>query len=368
MIKIVDPTQISKLKDDSLFFVKRENHVFGLFKQVKGKSKLVSKSIISLDLSVLPEGINDDLIVSTLIFKYRRDSRKAFLKIKETDGFLKFFFLFFEDKNITKLEDSIFFDPTVRSELSNLRNTNPHFLSSNGVISLIKGLIPKTILKYIRKLGILFIDVDDNLDFLPLEILCSEFDIVINRILPSRSPAFNKLNTLGIFSCSWNENFEFTTLESTEVFKDAKNYFPKVDLISHKMNLTQLISFMNNDVVYFSSHADKEGIDLGEVKLNSSIANLIGDVPKVIIFNNCYFDGFVDMIKVFVSKGTNCIISPFSKIPDSHFTKSFIKNFFYVFSRSLDPNLSTFVSSKISKYKNLYNHLLYRVYITSKED
>jgi hypothetical protein len=369
MIKIVEHEGIRDLKDDELFFVRKNNNVFGLFKKTDSKFRLASKKLLSLNLSILPKGFNDSLLIATLMFKYRRETRKAFLKVSRHGNHLNFYFILFDSKDFIKVEERRLFGDTLKKEILTLRESNPYHLGTDEAISLIEGIIPKNVLNYLRnKVGVLLIEVDDEIDFIPFELLTNRFNVVINRLLPSGSGNYNRkgFNTLSILSNGWDEKFSYTLSEGVRVFELSRDFFKKVEFVSHRIELSEFIKFMNSDVVFFSSHADSEGVDLGNVKLNNEVISLVNSSPRVLIFNNCYFEGLYELVKFLISKGANYIVSAFSKVPDSGFTSLFIENFFYVFSRTFDVNLAMFIASRIGKSRKIYNHLLYRVYIPMK--
>jgi len=369
MIRIVEQGEIKGLRDGELFLVKKNGNVFGLFKKTNSKFRLVSKKFLALSLSTLPKGFDDELVVSALMFKHRRNTRKAFLSVSQNGNHLNFSFVLFDNRDFVKIDESKPFSSTLKKEILALREGNPYYLCTSETFSLVGGIVPESILSYLKgRVGVLLIDVDDEIDFIPFEVLTNRFDIVINRPLPSDSRTYGrkKLSTLSIFSNGWDEKFSYTFSEGMRVFEMSKDFFKKVEFISHRVDLLEFIKFMSSDVVYFSSHADSEGLDLGSARLNNEIINLINYSPKVVIFNNCYFDGLYELIKFLISNGANYVVSPFSKVPDSSFTSLFAESFFYVFSRTFDINLAMFIASKISKSRRLYNHFLYRVYTPMK--
>ena len=347
--------EIPKTLNIGPFIVFTENSYHGIFTKKNGKIKNIGK-LVSLPTKVLPKEFrkNFSFVEDVIKFLVAKKSETSYIKIyyeKENLIFEGVKFKNYLHKFKLKEENS--------KSIEKLLNNTQNMLKLKNVIY---NIIPRQIFN-LR--GIIHIDLDSKTEKIPFELVENKINVLVKRIISTNKQYIHKnyFKSIAIISNNWDKKFNYCYLEGQKIFEITKRNFSS-ELVCNKISFEEFTKLSKeNDIMFISSHATKEGIDLGDFFLNKDSMKLVPISPKIVFLNNCYFEGIEELVKHMLTNGTNLVIySPF-KIPDTKETMYFTSVFFETLSKSYDIDLSFFVALKSSKEKKYYNHLLYRICI-----
>ncbi|MCX8029382.1 MAG: hypothetical protein N2712_05225 [Brevinematales bacterium] len=355
---ILRKNEVKDYNNKEPFVIYDEGNYYGIFKKKEGK--LNSKSIVSIPENVLPYDLrwNYKLIYDILSFKTNYKLKFTFLEVKNSNGKISYEGVCFINANISKITSSIEID--LEKTIFNTKTISN--ISRKTLKHSILGIIPQEIQKVIRNTQTLYLRTHEEISYIPFEILFDIFGILVKRVFSinkNRISSGYKNKFLILFK--EDKRFKYIQEESNEIYKKLKNNFT-VEISSDIKSVEDLgVLFGSNDVVFISAHTNNSGIEIGDIILNKKSIKHIHTPPKFAFFNNCHFGEIEDVVSHLINSGSIEIIYPAFKVPDSWQTKYFSTTFFGIISETYDFDLSFYITSLISKNKNYYNHLLYRI-------
>lgn len=334
-------------------FLKRNNKVRSLF------------SPVSLNERIIPVEFRTDkkFIYNLLSFKGKYRSTFIYLNVSKNNENLKFEGTIFYNGELKKFGFNGSSGTT--SEIFRVNFIGNY--NKNELISLLKALLPRKLLNVLSKFKVLYFENKAE-PRIPFEIAFQNLGMFVKTIMST-----NNLETTDfdlkkgyirrvlLISNSWDERFRYSSKETDEIYSTIKNSI-ETQIIKDKVRIQEFISLCkDNDLLFISSHAEANGIDLGDIKLNLETVKLLEKTPRFVFLNNCYFEGMEELVRELLKRGSKVVVfSPF-KVPDSWHTKFFTLTFFSTLSKTYDFDLSFYLASEVSRRKNYYNHLLYRV-------
>lgn len=359
-MKILSKNELKNYKNLKNFIIKENDSYSGFFYKKDNTIKSYGR-VVSISIDNLLEK-NEKLLLNALRFKHKNTLRKAVLKVYRKDEKLVFELYILSPVRSRKIYEETNFSFSITEEIKRLLNSNLLNLKGNAW-TLIEALVPKTILSNLQNLGIILLDTEDEINFIPFELLFDKYNIIFKRIKNSNEKKDLYIKNILILANGWDRKFSYTVEEGkmiTEFF--SKKFI--IDLISHSLSIKEFFSLSeNSDMLYISSHADERGIDLGNFFLDQEIIRNLPNTPKFVFINTCFFNEIENLAEEFIKKGTNSLICSYFKIPDSFQTKFFVENFFFTFSKTFDIDLSLYIAMKNSYRHKYYNHYLYRVFV-----
>ncbi|MGC8766463.1 MAG: hypothetical protein ACP5QP_02060 [Brevinematia bacterium] len=360
-MKILSKEEVKNYESIRNFVVKDDDVYYGFFRKERGILKSYGK-IVSISINDFIEK-DEKLIYSTIRFKYKNSIRKSILRVSKKKESLVFDLYIISHKGFQRISIDKSFSYHIFEEIVKIYTQNPITLKES-TLTLVEAIMPSAILEWFKKLAVVYLDLDEELEFIPFELLFDKYNIVFKRIKSKSEKKNFFIKKILIISNGWDSNFSYTVEESIKITKFfGKNFY--IDFFSQKLDIKEFFSLVNGcDMLYISTHANGEkGIDLGNFYLDDEIVKSLPEVPKFVFINTCFFDRLDLLVEEFLRKGTNSLICSYFKVPDSFQTRFFVNNFFFTFSRTFDLDLSTFVAMKISSKHKHYNHLLYRIFV-----
>lgn len=334
-------------------FLKRGNKVRNLFNPV------------SLDERIIPVEFRTDkkLIYNLLSFKAKHKSNFIYLSVSKTNEGLNFEGITFSEGELKKF--SFKGATSIVSEIFKVNLINNY--NKKQLVGFVKTLLPRKSLRVLTKSKVLYLEnkVEPRI---PFEILFQNLGMLVKTIMNTNNFDETELDLkrgyirrVLLISNSWDERFRYSSQEADEIYSTIRNSM-ETQMIKDRVGIQEFSSLCrDNDFLFISSHAEENGIDLGDFKLNLETVRYLEITPRFVFLNNCYFEGIEELVKELLKRRSRVVVfSPF-KVPDAWHTKFFTLTFFSTLSKTYDFDLSFYLASEVSRRKNYYNHLLYRV-------
>ncbi|MEN2998874.1 MAG: hypothetical protein ABDH28_07580 [Brevinematia bacterium] len=342
----------------SPFVIFSNNTYYGVFIKKDGKVKNLGP-LISLPESYLPEEFkkNHKFIKEVIEFKRRKASSLTYLKVSLNNSTLTFDAIFHR-KTIARLS----FKKDIGTLPKAFDNTSTKEMFYNNLPSIVVTIIPSKLLKLLSNAKVLYLETDEESSRIPFELIAYKMDILVKRVIGINKEklAKNYIKSALLIGNGWDKRFKLCASEAVELYNIVKDRFSS-EIICDSMKIEEFAKkIQEKDILFISSHAEENGISLGEDIINADNTKFIPKFPNIVFLNNCYYFGIEEFVREILQKGSSTVIfSPF-KVPESHQTKTFTHAFFETLAKSYDLDLSLFTAMKVSKAKKHYNYLLYR--------
>ncbi len=365
-MKIVKNAEITLLSDE-IFILEREKVYLGIFKKHKDKVFLISPKLILLPKNLVTQ-FSKQSIISFFLFKHRDLKNKLLINVTKEENKINFKCFLFSLNNLDVIESFVnvdneflsVFDPNEMANLfiKGVKNVKKMY-------EIFETIIPEEIKEILPKAGSIFLHLDDDLDFLPFEILYYKYLILVKRKLkPLRRRVERKGSekVYALFGNSW-VGLDKTVVEVEYISEILANKGLKFETFLTKVDLFDFINTLNtSDFVFISSHADENGIDFGGFVLNESLISSLSKVPRYVFVNTCYSGSVVKFACDFVKKGTYRFLISGYRVPDSYVTANFSRRFFECFTSGMNFDDSLVLSILNNKYSKFFNYVGYRLY------
>lgn len=339
------------------FVVFTDRAYYGVFIK-KGQRVETLGHLVRLPFSYLPREFRNSYPFVERVINFLRNRGFIYLKLSLDNSKITF--------------DGVLFSRTLdkfiyTKDIGNAMELFDRVLSRNNfskeACALTLSVIAPEVRERIAEARVIYLETDEKTSKIPFELVSGDADVLVKRLVSVNKKTFQDsfLRKVVILGNSWDERFVYSASEAREVYNAINKRF-SVELICNKMKIEEFMEcFQGADVFLISSHADANGIDIGEDRVTVSALRSVSRFPKLVFLNTCYFDGIEEMAREMLSGGSNLVIYPGFRLPDSFQTKAFTLMFFESLSRTYDIDLSLFIAMKASKEKNHYNYLLYRI-------